>query len=62
MTLQQVLDQYCLARAMARRDEQIGYGNALVDEHIPALIQRLSETIIERNAARDENERIRASS
>jgi hypothetical protein len=53
MTIQEVLDKYCLARAMGRREEQVGLANALVDEHIPELIERLGETMIERNQARD---------
>lgn len=53
-TLTEILDQYHLARAAARRDEQVGLANALVDEYIPDLIQRLGEAMIERNQARDE--------
>ena len=51
MTLQQVLDQYCLARAKGYREEQVGLANALVDEHIPELIERLGQAMIERNQA-----------
>ncbi len=48
-----VLDQYCLARSQRHTDEQVGLANLLVDEYIPDLIQRLGTTMIERNEARD---------
>lgn len=52
MTIQAVLDRYCLARSRREIHEQVGLANVLVDEHIPHLIERLGEAIIERNEAR----------
>jgi len=49
--LQNILDQYCLARSRRQTDEQVGLANILVDEYIPDLIKRLGETMIERNQA-----------
>jgi len=59
--LKDVLDHYCLARAMGRREEQVGLANALVDEYIPDLVQRLATAIIERNKAWNENDNLGAS-
>lgn len=53
MTLQQTLEQYCIARSMRMSAEQVTLANALVDEHIPLLIERLGQVMIERNAAQD---------
>jgi hypothetical protein len=49
MTIQEALDQYCLARAQRQFHEQVGLANLMVDELIPELIERLAMTMIERN-------------
>lgn len=55
MVLQQLLDQYHLARAQRHPTEQLDIADKLVDEAIPDLIERLGQTMIERNQAQQAN-------
>lgn len=49
MTIQQRLDQYCIARCMRDRTSQLEIADHIVDEEIPQLIERLAEVMLERN-------------
>jgi hypothetical protein len=49
MTLQQVLDKYCVARCVQDKQSQLEIANQLVDYEIPLLVERMAEVIIERN-------------
>lgn len=52
MTLQNLLDKYCLARSQRDTVTQLEIANELVDEQVPDLISRLAQAINERNDAR----------
>ena len=54
MALQQLLEQYCLARAQRHPTEQLEIANRLVDDAIPDLIERLGQAMLDRNEARQD--------
>jgi hypothetical protein len=49
MTIQQVLDKYCIARCKQDRKTQLEVADQIVDHEVPSLIQRLGEVIMDRN-------------
>jgi hypothetical protein len=49
MTIQQRLDQYCIARCAGDKQSQIEIANHIIDEEVPQLIERLAEVMMERN-------------
>lgn len=49
MTIQQILDKYCIARCAQDRKSQLEIADQIVDQEVPDLITRLAEVIVERN-------------